>query len=198
MKNNLHRVCAWLLAALLLAACLPVTASYAASGDTIHIRTAADLRELAKNCTLDTWSQGKTVLLEADLALEDASFLPIPSFGGTFDGQDHTISGVVVTDSLSPAGLFGELQKSGRLTSLHVEGTVTPSGDGVDVGGIVGVNNGSIETCAFTGTVSGKQHTGGIAGENAADGLIRYCSAKGAVAEGAPVAAAEEKKKEEK
>ena len=182
MKNNLHRVCAWLLAALLLAACLPVTASYAASGDTIHIRTAADLRELAKNCTLDTWSQGKTVLLEADLALEDASFLPIPSFGGTFDGQDHTISGVVVTDSLSPAGLFGELQKSGRLTRLHVEGTVTPSGDGVDVGGIVGVNNGSIETCAFTGTVSGKQHTGGIAGENAADGLIRYCSAKGAVA----------------
>ena len=124
MKNNLHRVCAWLLAALLLAACLPVTASYAASGDTIHIRTAADLRELAKNCTLDTWSQGKTVLLEADLALEDASFLPIPSFGGTFDGQDHTISGVVVTDSLSPAGLFGELQKSGRLTRLHVEGTV--------------------------------------------------------------------------
>ena len=181
MKNNLHRVCALLLAALLLAACLPVTRSYAAPDDAIHIRTAEDLRTLAESCALDTWSQGKTVLLEADIALEDASFLPIPSFGGTFDGQNHTISGVNITDSLSPAGLFGQLQKSGSLSRLQVEGTVAPSGDGVDVGGIVGVNSGSIETCVFTGTLSGKQRIGGIAGENTAAGVIRYCSVKGAV-----------------
>lgn len=55
---------------------------------TIHIKTQDDLRELANNCRLDTWSQGKKVILDVDLTLDENAeeFLPIPSFSGTFDG----------------------------------------------------------------------------------------------------------------
>ena len=33
----------------------------------IHLRTAEDLAELSQNCTLDSWSQGKTVYLRRTL-----------------------------------------------------------------------------------------------------------------------------------
>ena len=42
-----------------------------AAESTVTIKTAEDLAELSRNCTLDTWSQGKTVilaLLRADAA----------------------------------------------------------------------------------------------------------------------------------
>ena len=54
---------------------------------TSKLRTAEDLAELSRNCTLDSWSQGKTVYLEADLDLSGTEFAPIPTFGGTFEGQ---------------------------------------------------------------------------------------------------------------
>ena len=37
----------------------------------IYIKTAKDLMELSEKCTLDTWSQSKTVLLENDIDLAD-------------------------------------------------------------------------------------------------------------------------------
>lgn len=114
-----------------------------AAGNTIHISSEAELRDLAASCALDTWSRDKNVVLDSDLTLADPSFLPIPTFGGSFDGQGHTIHNVSITDSLSPAGLFGVVQAGGSVRSLHVVGTVTPSGDGRSVGGIAGENNGA-------------------------------------------------------
>ena len=51
------------------------------NGEIIHIKTAEDLKELAKNCILDTWSKGKTVVLDNDLTLDKTAeeFLPIPT-----------------------------------------------------------------------------------------------------------------------
>ena len=43
-----------------------------------HLRTAEDLAELSQNCTLDSWSRGKTVYLEADIDLTGADFTPNP------------------------------------------------------------------------------------------------------------------------
>ena len=64
-----------------------------ASGGEITISSAKELVEFSKNCSLDTWSQGKTFRLTADINLAGAGFAPIPTFGGTFLG----------TDTLSPA-----------------------------------------------------------------------------------------------
>lgn len=179
-KIDIRHLAAALLAALMLLACLPVTQADAA-GNTIHISSEAELRDLAASCALDTWSRDKNVVLDSDLTLVDPSFLPIPTFGGSFDGQGHTIHNVSITDSLSPAGLFGVVQAGGSVRSLHVVGAVTPSGDGRSVGGIAGENNGAIEKCSFTGTVSGQVYVGGIAGHTGASGSILACETRGAV-----------------
>ncbi len=179
-KIDIRHLAAALLAALMLLACLPVTQADAA-GNTIHISSEAELRDLAASCALDTWSRDKNVVLDSDLTLADPSFLPIPTFGGSFDGQGHTIHNVSITDSLSPVGLFGVVQAGGSVRSLHVVGTVTPSGDGRSVGGIAGENNGAIEKCSFTGTVSGQVYVGGIAGHTGASGSILACETRGAV-----------------
>ncbi len=178
-KIDIRHLAAALLAALMLLACLPVTQADAA-GNTIHISSEAELRDLAASCALDTWSRDKNVVLDSDLTLVDPSFLPIPTFGGSFDGQGHTIHNVSITDSLSPAGLFGVVQAGGSVRSLHVVGTVTPSGDGRSVGGIAGENNGAIEKCSFTGTVSGQVYVGGIAGHTGVSGSILACETRGA------------------
>ena len=182
MKKITYRLRALTLALLLLITLLPVTRAQADGEDGgIRIASAEDLEEFARSCTLDSWSRGKTVVLEADITLENADYLPIPTFGGTFDGGGHTIRGLSITDSLSPAGLFGVLQEGGSITNLNVEGSVAPAGDSVNAGGIVGENHGTIAGCTFTGTVSGKRSVGGIAGENTATGVIRASSASGAV-----------------
>lgn len=178
-KIDIRHLAAALLAALMLLACLPVTQADAA-GNTIHISSEAELRDLAASCALDTWSRDKNVVLDSDLTLADPSFLPIPTFGGSFDGQGHTIHNVSITDSLSPAGLFGVVQAGGSVRSLHVVGAVTPSGDGRSVGGIAGENNGIIEKCSFTGTVSGQVYVGGIAGHTGVSGSILACETRGA------------------
>ncbi len=70
-----------------------------AAESTVTIKTTEDLAELSRNCTLDTWSQGKTVILENDLDLHSIDFTPIPTFSGTFQGNGHTISGLTLTGS---------------------------------------------------------------------------------------------------
>lgn len=133
------------LAALLTAVCLLFSlaqpAAAAGTGE-ITITTVADLLELTRNCSLDTWSQGKTVRLAADLDLTGAAFTPIPTFGGTFDGQGHTISGLSLTANGSKQGLFRTIQPGGVVENLNVSGTVAPGGSQTNVGGIAGVNGG--------------------------------------------------------
>ena len=82
-----------LLAAVMLIQLLTPLA-WAAEPDTITIRTAEDLIGLSRSCALDSWSQGKTVSLVEDIDLTGISFQSIPTFGGTFEGGGHTISGL--------------------------------------------------------------------------------------------------------
>ena len=108
-------------------------------------------------------------------------FLPIPTFGGTFDGQGHTISGLDLTDPVAPAGIFSIVQESGVVKNLNVSGTAAPGGSPENVGGVVGINYGTLENCGFTGLVSGSAYVGGVAGTNARTGRLLNCTAAGAV-----------------
>ena len=148
---------------------------------TVVISTTEEFLEVAQACSLDTWSQGKTIVLDADISLENTEYLPIPTFGGTFDGKGYTISGLTITNSVTPAGLFGVLQETGVVKNLNVSGDVSPSGDADVAGGIAGENNGTIENCTYTGSVSGKQNTGGIAGINGTTGNIKKCNVSGTI-----------------
>ncbi len=151
------------------------------ASDTVYLRTAEDLAELSRNCTLDSWSQGKTVYLEADIDLTGVEFFPIPTFGGTFEGQGHTISGLSITGSGNVRGLFRYIQPSGAVRDLHVSGSIAPSDRKNTLGGLVGENQGTITNCTFSGAVSGADSIGGIAGINEAQGQIINCSFSGSV-----------------
>lgn len=155
--------------------------AWAAPSDAVTISTAEDLHQLAKNCSLDTWSRGKTVTLTADIDLGGEEFTPIPTFGGVFLGQGHTISGLRLTAPGSAQGLFRYIQPDGVVQDLTVKGTVAPGGTRSGVGGIVGDNAGILLNCSFQGTVQGESAVGGVAGRNAVTGEITGCSAYGSV-----------------
>lgn len=152
-----------------------------ASEETIYIESAEDLISLSKKCSYDAWSIGKTVILKTDISLKDAEFAPIPSFSGIFDGNGHTISGLKVSGSYSPAGLIAYLEKDGVVKNLNLSGVISPEGDKGYVGGIVGESSGRIENCAFAGTVIGKSDVGGIVGINRVQGSISGCTVGGEI-----------------
>ena len=70
-----------------------LTLPAAAASDTVTIATVQDFTNFSKQCTRDTWSQGITVELTADLDLSGSDFTPVPIFQGSFHGNGHTISG---------------------------------------------------------------------------------------------------------
>lgn len=151
--------------------------------NTIHIKTQDDLKELSDNCRLDTWSQGKTVILDGDLDLDENAeeFLPIPSFGGTFDGNGYAVSGFTIDGDDSRAGLFDTLQSGAVIKNLSVEGQVTPAGDGDTIGGLAGINYGKITGCSFEGTIQGSTSVGGLVGINETTGQMINCKFQGTV-----------------
>ena len=168
---------------LVLALCLTVLPAAAASGSmqTVYLDSAEEFAAFAKSCSLDTWSQGKTFILRADISLSGVDFTPAASFGGTFEGRGHTISDFNLTENTSPAGLFGTILPGGRVANLNVAGSVAAGGDKIACGGIAGENYGKIVCCTLTGMVQGDTQIGGIAGRNQVSGQIVSCSFEGKV-----------------
>ena len=180
-KRFTNRLLTLLLAGWLLASFVLPVARAEEGPEAVTISTVEDLRQLAKNCALDTWSQGRTVTLTADLDLASEEFSPIPTFGGTFLGQGHTISGLRITAAGSTQGLFRYIQPGAVVQDLTVEGTVAPQGTRSTVGGIAGDNAGILQNCSFQGAVQGESQVGGAAGRNSESGQLISCTASGSV-----------------
>ena len=176
MRHKFHTLMAALLPCLL---AVQLALPAAAADTSIHIRSLEDWESLVRSCTLDTWSQGKTVILDCDLELNGAG--SIPTFGGVFDGGGHTIRGLSLTEDGSHQGLFRYVQEGAVIQNLTVSGRVAPTGTWESLGGIAGVNRGTLVGCTFQGTVSGSENVGGIAGVNEATGQIVRCTVSGSV-----------------
>lgn len=169
-----------LLCVLLLLPCFTIGALAAEDdAETVRISTAEELTELAANCVSDTWSQGRTILLENDIDLTGLDFTPIPLLSGTFDGQGHNITGVSFDAAGSTQGLFRMVLASGEVKDLRVSGTIKASGTGESIGGIAGVNYGKITDCRFDGDIQAVSAVGGIAGLNAEGAEISGCTVTG-------------------
>ena len=180
MKRIANKAACLLLALWLLAG-LAMPAAWAAPAGEITISSPEELLDFAKSCSLDTWSQGKTVRLTADIDLSGRDFTPIPTFGGTFLGGGHAVSGLRVTAGGSSMGLFRYIQAGAVVQDLQVSGSVAPEGSRSTVGGIAGVNAGAIRNCSFRGAVKGDAAVGGIAGRNEETGEIAGCSVSGSI-----------------
>lgn len=155
--------------------------SVSAAEDNIIIDSADDLIKLADNCTLDSWSEGKTVILKKDINVAKSNFKGIPSFSGTFDGNNHTISGISIKKDGSYLGLFRYLKNGATVKNLTVAASINPGDSASKLGIIVGSNEGSIYNCSVKAEISGKSHIGGIAGVNAYTGVISNSEVKGNV-----------------
>lgn len=181
MTKTVKRGLCALLSAALLVCCLPLGALAEEEAGVIHLNDAEDLVRLAENCRLDSWSRDKIIYLDEDIDLSGTGFGGIPSFGGRWEGQGHTISGLNLTADGSVQGLFRYIQTSGSVYNTIASGTVQPGGTRAQVGGFAGQNAGTIENCRFDGTVTGTSQVGGMAGVNTADGVISGCTVTGSV-----------------
>lgn len=145
--------------------------------EVIRISSAAQFEELAQACAYDAWSWDKQVVLEADIDLTGMDLM-IPVFGGIFDGQGHTVSGLKIKQEGSAMGLFRYLQQGAVVRDLVVsEARVLPQGSACQVGILVGRNYGSVVNCRVSGVLEGEEEVGGIAGVNEKSGVIRSCTA---------------------
>lgn len=158
-----------------------LTLPAAAASDTVTIATVQDFTNFSKQCTRDTWSQGITVELTADLDLSGSDFTPVPIFQGTFHGNGHTISGFSFEKKGSKTGLFRTLTASAVVEDLTVEGDLAPQGSASQAGLLVGENYGTVSRCAAQGSVSGQEDIGGLVGLNGESGSIQSCTSATAV-----------------
>ena len=166
-------------------------------GDPYQIATEAQLRAFA-----EATQAGKLVttnvcfVLTADIAL-NGEWTPVHSFGGTFDGGDHTVSGMTIGTADAPsklvsAGFFDVLANTARVHDLHLTNAsvyVQRSGAALDdriyAGGLVGGagtagSNVRIDNCSVTGsTISAASGTfayaGGLAGRLDRENVVTNC-----------------------
>ena len=171
--KQLRRGAAFLTALALL--CTLVLPAAAAAG-TVTISNVQDFVQFSKHCTRDTWSQGITVELTADLDLRDEEITSVPIFQGTFHGNGHTISGLSLDTKGSKVGLFRTLSASAVVEDLTVEGTLCPQGSANQTGLLAGENYGTVRRCAAQGSVTGQEDIGGLVGYNGESGSLLSCS----------------------
>jgi hypothetical protein len=104
-----------------------------------------------------------------------AGFSPIGNdttqFTGSYDGQDHTISGLYINrSSTAYLGLFGYASSGATIQDLGLTNasiTVSSPPSFTYIGTIAGRNYGTISGSYATGSVTGGNHyNGGIAGRN--------------------------------
>ncbi len=148
----------------------------------IYISSTEDLLQAAKQCRLDTYSQGKRFELTEDLNLSEENFEGFATFGGTFQGNGHMISGIHIEYQGSNQGFFRYIQEGGKIENLSLVGSATFSGSSSNVGMLAGVNQGTIRGCSVTVSASGKTAIGGIAGVNEGSGIIDRCIVRGSLA----------------
>lgn len=160
---------------------LALQANAQESGSVYRILTLEGFLYFAESCRLDSYSRNLTVVLCGDIDLSGTDFGSIPIFSGTFEGNGHTISGIDLDEAASNTGLFRYLTEEAIVRNLHVTGSVNPAGSSSAVGGIAGVNEGTIENCSFEGSVSGTDSIGGLVGINQLTGIIDGCTVRGSV-----------------
>ncbi|NQV49598.1 MAG: T9SS type A sorting domain-containing protein [Candidatus Marinimicrobia bacterium] len=201
------------------------------SGDPYQIASLADLLELST--TSGDWVATTYFIQKADFdasatsgwnvgdhdgdvgtADEAMGFSPIGNadtpFAGTYDGQNHTISGLTINRNAQGLGLFGEVDAatisnlgmvsvnitnhttyryagglvghviSGTVNNCYSTGWVKAAAYGV--GGLAGkLSSGTISNCYSTVDVETTGYVGGLVGFCATPGIISNCYSTGAV-----------------
>ena len=174
-KTVFRRLLSVMLAILMVISLMLTTAS--AEGVVTEIGTYAELLEFAGKVNAGTDYTGQTISLTANINLNGSAssqWTPIGStsankFKGTFDGQNHVISGLYMNVTTSNQGFFGYVN-GGTVKNLTIIGDITASAS--NVGGIAAQNEAGslIENCHnavnISITASFTNYFGGITSVN--------------------------------
>lgn len=147
----------------------------------IWIRGNEDLKELANNCTRDIWSQDKVVILDTDLDFTSEGVTLIPTFGGIFLGQGHTIRGFAIEGTSNNIGLFRYIQETGQVWNLNIQMDATAGTGHSGIGILAGQNKGLISGCSVNGKMNVNNDAGLLVGINEVSGIIEDSTANGIV-----------------
>ena len=167
-----------------------------------EIATAADLIALGEtpddynkhfiltaDIDLDPNLPGRKVFDKAVIApeMDDAeSDFQGTAFTGVFDGNDHTIYGLMIDSPGDCLGLFGEIRYDGWVCRVRLAGGVIRSTTSlpfwalIGLGGLAGRNDGVIMGCCCDMSVEGAAYVGGLVGANF--GIISTSYSGGSVA----------------
>lgn len=185
---------------------VPTDSSLDAATKSYAISSEEDLKKIGNQFPLD----GNYELMDdIELSLDDV-WTPIGGidmvmqtfvgFNGTFNGNNHTISGLCISGNIigdygMTKGLFGVVSTSGVVKNLNVEGKIEFTGD-VDaedldgamattgaigyVGGVVGFNQGEVDNCTskmdiYLNNCSDVYGVAGVVGCNQA-GKVTNCT----------------------
>jgi hypothetical protein len=103
-------------------------------------------------------------------------------FEGVFDGNDLTVSNLMIDATVSHLGLFSSIETEGAVTNLNIENLTLLGGMNSYAGGLTGQNDGFIKCCSLTASmVSGGVFVGGLVGYNGNDGTVTDCYSNGLV-----------------
>jgi len=160
---------------------------YNSSETSFTITTAQQLAGLARLVHSETDMAGKTIKLGNNIALNDTanwrnwetvppanSWMSIGGtindkfFSGTFDGGGFVISGVYINSLSDSQGLFGAVGKSGVIKNLGVTASYIKGSHSAEspigIGGLAGLNTGTITDCYASGNITGTAANGSIGG----------------------------------
>ncbi|WP_440770599.1 GLUG motif-containing protein [Natronorubrum sp. DTA28] len=160
-------------------------------GERYEVEDWYDLDDVRDN--LEAWVVLKTDLDDEtagydDVAGENANggdgFEPIANFAGEFDGQNNTISELVIDrPDEERVGLFGSTGGFTEIRDVHLENVDVTGEGGQDengVGSVVGLNRGTLENVSMSGDVDGYRSVGGLVGANDG-GTLSHTSSSGSV-----------------
>jgi len=92
-----------------------------------------------------------------------------PPFTGTFDGQGYKIRDLFINlPGIGNVGLFSIVGEGGRIEDIGVVNADVTST--AYIGGLVGVNKGTVSNSYSTGSLTGVEWVGGLVGQN--DGTV--------------------------
>lgn len=147
------------------------------NGNTITIMNEPEMARFAYLVNAGNTYRGYTIKLDRDLNMHSHKWVPVgnnqsqKNFEGTFDGQGHTINGIVVNRSGSAYnGLFGYVggydnpNVYGLVKNVSLKQSNITGGD--YTGGLVGYlqYGGRVDNCFTDASVSGNQYVGGLVG----------------------------------
>ena len=140
-------------------------------GNPFQIETAAQLAYFAKTVNAGERYDGKYIILKNNININNQEWTPIGNysnpFRGNFDGDNHTVTRMLISSASDCVGLFGECTRyniNSAIKNITVENSVITGK--VHVGAIIGyAGEINIENCQSVGnTVNGNKKVGGISG----------------------------------